>query len=221
MPSTKEYVMKLDYPCPTCDDSFDSKRAVADHHKDKHNTKITKAQVRRVRLSKEQFKTLLESIYAINRYAKKYSKSSQDCYDKGDKPKAKKNSLRKDALYALKAKLLDLIYQNSCYDDLEKHKINGDLYWLMRVDNWEFHMPQDDFTPNQDDITLGGDEPVDLSTFQSHSNQNHADKPLKSALIDIHRITGISANDFLSEVEVRLGIEKEYIGWEYISNRLP
>lgn len=216
MSTQTTHTLKLDYPCQTCDDTFKSKQAVVDHHKAAHNTKISKAQVRQVKLSKEQFNSLLESIYAINKYAKKYSGESQECYERGDKPLAKKNSLRKDALYELKAELLRLIYQNGCYDDLEKHRVDNDIYWLMRVDNWEFHSPEDALDPDEEDIGFGKDEPVDLCGFNSGREQNHSDKCLKSALLDIQRITGISANEYLPQDKVRISIEKEYIGWEYL-----
>ena len=83
---------------------------------------------------------LLESLYVVNKAAKRLADEATSAYERGDVTRSNVNSARKDALYRTKTAVLNRIV---AFDPDrvvgEYHSVNGDTWLLVTVDGWAFH----------------------------------------------------------------------------------
>lgn len=155
----------------------------------------------------------LKSLYTINKHAKKYSEQGKQNYRKGNGAAAKTNSVKKDALYTLKEKILFDLRRHAT--KINRHTIHGtDFYCLyFEAENkWSFHTPVEGF----DIGTLEIDEEDTLDDFSKDTEKEHSDMSLKDTLLYIHDRFGYSANDYLTQERVFYGHSSYFTGWAYL-----
>jgi len=203
------------YECPSCGNTFGSDRAVCDHHRDVHGERIS---TDRVKTSVKQVtqEPLLESLYNLNKHAKKYAGLAEKNYKEGKGATAKTNSVKKEALYSLKSDILERLYKTESVDEVEQHLIDEKKYWLFRIDSWTYHVPVCAVEVAQSDISKGADEPVSLDGFSKSAEKERSSRSLKSSLLHIQDVLGMSANDYLSQPKVSYGRRKYFTGWKYL-----
>lgn len=155
-------------------------------------------------------KSTLEYLYNINKHAKKYKKLGTENYRKGKKTTAKANSLKKDALYKLKEKVLQDIYEHS--DTIKKHRINNSDFYLIEFSEYSFHTPVDTL-----DIPNSRIESFEeLNNFESGSEKEKSDSTLKESLKFFKDEFGYNANNYLDQTHLSYGYERYFIGWNYL-----
>lgn len=152
----------------------------------------------------------LECLYNINKHAKKYAKLGTENYRKGKKTTAKANSLKKEALYAIKERVLDQIYD--CADTIEIHRIDGDDFYLVDFGQYSFHSPVEKLAIP--DTAVEGRK--SLEEFESGPEKEHSDKSLKASLLFFEREFELNANDFLQRTHLSYGYSSYFIGWDYL-----
>lgn len=118
----------------------------------------------------------LESIYIVNKYAKKMSEKSQRLYQRNQKGQAKVKSEKKHSLYGVKESFLRQTIP--CSSSIELHLIDGQEFICVyyKNDEWSFHNPD----PHSFPVSLDNLEPKELDDFSSSSK------------IDSSRITSVS-----------------------------
>jgi|APHM01.1.fsa_nt_gi hypothetical protein len=158
------------------------------------------------------------AIHKINKHAKKYAKLAEQNYRKGKKATAKYNSLRKDALYSLKDKSLKRLYDLEYHDYIEKHEIDGRIYYCFYIDSWSYHSPVDEWgwnRPNDWEIT----KEQEIEEFDADSDTDAQDKiSLKTALTRLQSEFGKSfnANRHLDSERVSYEYRSYFVGWDYL-----
>jgi hypothetical protein len=153
---------------------------------------------------------LLESLYAINKQAKKYGRLGDENYRKGKGATAKMNSVKKKALYGVKEAVLQRIYENA--DTLAIHEIDGNEFWFTDFGTFSFHSPLESL-----DLPYGQVEYQDtLDNFDPGEEKEHTDNTLKESLLTIESELGINANDHLEQTHVGYGASSYFAGWTYL-----
>jgi len=204
-----------EYVCPNCDDTFGQDYAVCDHHRDVHDGEISVEQVE-MDPKKVEREPLLDSLYNLNKHAKKYAQLAEENYRQNKGATAKTNSIKKDALYALKSDVLAGLYDAGSVDEVERHLINKTEYWLFRIDNWTYHAPIESIEVDHSDISKGVDTPVVLDEFDKTAKKDRSSRSLKSSLLHVQDVLGLSANDYLSQTHVAYGQRSYFAGWQYL-----
>jgi hypothetical protein len=87
---------------------------------------------------------------------------------------------------------------------------------LFRIDSWTYHVPVRAVEVAQSDISKGADEPVLLDDFSKSAEKERSSRSLKSSLLHIQDVLGMSANDYLSRMKVSYGRSKYFTGWKYL-----
>lgn len=161
---------------------------------------------------------LLEAIYNTNKHAKKYAKRADEHYHNGKKAAARRNSLKKRAIYGMKTNVLNnsLPFANH----LEEHTINGDQFVCLEfVDSdgqqWSFHQPAEKIHEPSlpDDMAI--EDRGTLEGFNSTPEKEHSDLSLKESLLTLEE-WGFNANDYLPEKYVTYGNSRYFVGWKYL-----
>lgn len=161
-------------------------------------------------MNEEQLEKTLESLYIINKHAKKYAEQGTENYRKGKKTTAKANSHKKKALYQLKEKVLIKIKDE--VEKIEIHKIDGEKYYCFFFDDFSFHCPIHSLEIDEDRVE-GTDT---LEDFEKTSEKEAVNKSLKASLKQIEDEFGLNANEFLPEKKLSYGFQRYFIGWEYL-----
>lgn len=151
-----------------------------------------------------------EALYNINKHAKRYAKKADESYRNGKKTTARKNSVRKQALYDLKSEVLSRIKPQA--DAVEVHQINGQKFYCFYFADWSFHTPLDELLVNPETI----DDEKTLSDFEKDDSKERSDMSLKAALLHLEETFDESANDHLEQKRVSYGHERYFIGWKYL-----
>lgn len=152
----------------------------------------------------------LEALYNLNKHAKKYAELADENYRKGKGATAKKNSLRKKALYAVKSAALRQTHREA--SQVEIHEINGSDYYCLYFDGWSFHTPYDELRINEERI----EDSTELEDFEKSSGKEHSDMSLKDSLLHVQEEFSLSANDFLEQDYVSYGHQSYFAGWSYL-----
>jgi hypothetical protein len=109
---------------------------------------------------------VLKSLYQLNVEAKKHAESAAEAYDTGWKEQARVHSQKKKALYSLKRAILGEFVRSGCVDEVERHEIDGRVYFCLYVDGFSFHTPQSEW----DDPSFAVVESKQLDSFDSTSD---------------------------------------------------
>lgn len=153
---------------------------------------------------------VLESLYKLNKHAKKYAELASENYEKGKKGNARANSCKKEALYAVKSEVLSEL--NKRADRVERHEINGSEFFCLYFGDWAFHTPVEDITIPDERVA----ETVELDDFEKSSEPEHTSQSLKESLLHIESEFGLNANEFLPQQFVSYGANSYFIGWKYL-----
>lgn len=156
--------------------------------------------------------TLLEALYNLNKHAKKYARLGDENYRKGKKATAKKNSVRKQALYELKRRVVEALARAGEPDRVEVHEIDGSEFYCHYVGEWSYHTPVDKWTGPTPEVAEGDE----LEDFSSSEEKERSDMSLKAALTVINNEVGLSANDYLPQERIQYGYESYFAGWSYL-----
>ena len=147
---------------------------------------------------------LLESLYVVNKAAKRFADEATSAYERGDVTRSNVNSARKDALYRTKTAVLNRIV---AFDPDrvvgEYHSVNGDTWLLITVDGWAFHQPPRAFGSDLTDrieVRNGVDEPRDVAYVRDAASKR-SDRSLEDALRGLAE-RGVDANDHLARPTV-------------------
>ena len=140
---------------------------------------------------------LFESLYVVNKYAKKFSNRSKNAYRQGQRGRAKELSNKKKALYGLKEEVLRKVQFVS--ERVAIHKIDGsEFYCLYFVDetgkNWSFHTPRHTFSL---DGQVELEEEDELNDFNKSAGIEDSDKNLSEVLKYFDEEHHINANRFV------------------------
>ena len=147
-------------------------------------------------IEKEIDSLLFESLYVVNKHAKKFSNRSKQAYRHGEKGKAKELSNKKKGLYGLKEAVLRRIQHAS--EEVAIHEIDGNefycLYFVDETDEqWSFHTPRERFSlDSQIEV-----EEEELDDFTADSTVENSNKSLREALTFFDEEHQINANRFV------------------------
>lgn len=155
---------------------------------------------------------VLESLYNINKHSKKYAELGTQNYRDGKKTTAKANSLKKDALYAVKSRVLQEIHGEA--EHIGVHVIDGGEFYYFDYGEYSFHSPKSEMCVSRVDSP----RPVELRSFSSGSEKEASDLPLKTCLQFFESELGLNANEFLSRKYLRYGHNRYFIGWKYLGD---
>jgi len=162
----------------------------------------------------------LEALYNINSHAKKYAGLADENYRKGKKASARSNSVKKNALYSVKTKLLNQYLP--FITRIERHVIDGDDFLCLYFEDddgtvWSYHQPENrvhsDWLPSDTEIVDTGK----LDDFQSTEEKEHSDMSLKESLKHLEGL-GYCANDYLEEKYVSYGRQSYFVGWKFLNS---
>ena len=134
---------------------------------------------------------LLESLYVVNKVAKRLADEATAAYDRGDITESNVRSARKDALYRTKTEVLNRI-------------VASDVWLLVTVNGWEFHQPPHAFGSDLTDriaVTNSVDEPRDVPYVRDAAVER-SDRSLEAALRTLAE-RGVDANDHLARPTIR------------------
>lgn len=157
----------------------------------------------------------LEALYAINKHAKQYAEQASENYRQKKGATAKYNSVRKDALYAVKTLTLKALLDKGTVERIERHLIDGDEFYCFYFGGWSFHQPADAWRWSPPSETANA-EPQPIDEYVSDSEKHATDMSLKASLIRLHDEYGINANDHLPQERVSYGMESYFAGWSYL-----
>lgn len=157
--------------------------------------------------------TSLESLYSVNKHAKRYAEQSIEHHRNGKKTTAKVNSTKRDALYSVKTRVISQIKQYTDYVTI--HIINDNEYYYVEFRDWGFHTPVDGIVdiPRE---RVEGREP--LPDFSKSSVNRRSSLSLKESLLHINDEFGVNANDLLPVRYLRHGSKRFFTGWVYLCN---
>lgn len=157
---------------------------------------------------------VLESLYVVNKHAKKYAEQGTENYRKGKKTTAKANSNKKKALYSLKEEVLEWIESDA--KKIELHRIDRSKYYCLFFQDFSFHIPIDQYSVDDD---LVEDDVQELEDFEKTSEKEHSNRSLKDSLLLFEDVYGLNANDFLLEKKLSWGWNRYFIGWDYLGEQ--
>ena len=188
------------YECIVCGSVHSREKDVVQHltgKNDSEHTNLTTPLEEYVNeISNNIDSELLESLYVVNKHAKKFSNRATQSYRQGRKAKAKELSNKKKALYTLKEKVLEHIQHEA--EKVSIHKIdNTDFYCFYFVDEentrWSFHCPKQSFWLD-DNITVSEEE---VGEFSKSSEVERSNKNLKHVLLFFKQEHQFNANRFV------------------------
>ncbi|WP_336328498.1 hypothetical protein [Halovenus sp. HT40] len=133
-------------------------------------------------------KEVLEHLYVINKHARKFARLGTENYRADKKAAAKRNSVKKNALYVVKGKALFRIYEQA--DDCHLHTIDGSDFWLLDFGSVSFHSPLDCLSLRFEDVT----ETDTLEDFDAGEEKIKYSHELKESLLFLKKRLGICAN---------------------------
>ncbi|MFC5278734.1 hypothetical protein ACFPM1_08210 [Halorubrum rubrum] len=143
---------------------------------------------------------LLESLYVVNKVAKRLADEATAAYDRGDVTESNVASARKDALYRTKTEVLNrIVARNPDAVAGEYHAVHGDVWLLVTVNGWEFHQPPYAFGSDLTDrieIANSAAEPRDVPYVRDASVER-SERSLEEALRGLAD-RGVDANDHLA-----------------------
>ncbi len=147
---------------------------------------------------------LLESLYVVNKAAKRLADEATAAYERGDVTRSNVTSARKDALYRTKTTVLNRIV---AFDPDrvvgEYHSVHSDTWLLVTVDGWKFHQPPRAFGSDLTDrieVQNRIDEPRDVPYVREAASPR-SDRSLEDALRRLAE-RDINANDHLARPTV-------------------
>jgi len=155
--------------------------------------------------SLEPTETIIDTLYTINKYAKKEARNGTDCYKSGEKALAKVHSVRKTALYAVKSIAVHrLVKTDPDNVTVTKHKIDDDEFWCFCFEGLaqSFHQPVEAVVSDAIDTIANSDgivESEDVAEIELESDVPDDLPDLNSALETLATDYGIDANDFLTQ----------------------
>lgn len=158
-------------------------------------------------ISAEPTEETLESLFKINKHARKYAGKAENHYHRSNHYSARRNSSKKEALYDLKGKVLSEIAENA--DEVELHRIDGKTYFCLYFEEWSFHTHLDELDKQPGDVE---GETEKLDDFSKDSDVGGLSRSLKASLIHLHDQFGFNANELLPEKHVG----DYFIGWKYL-----
>ena len=148
---------------------------------------------------------LLESLYVVNKVAKRLADEATAAYDRGDITESNVRSARKNALYRTKTEVLNrIVASDPAAVAGEYHAVNGDVWLLVTVNGWEFHQPPHAFGSDLTDriaVTNSVDEPRDVPYVRDAAVER-SDRSLEAALRTLAE-RGVDANDHLARPTIR------------------
>lgn len=159
----------------------------------------------------------LESLYNLNKHARKYAEKAESHWNVGKKATARKNSVRKQALYDLKDEVLRQLYTRGEVDRVTRHIIESDHgkrpYYCFEIGTRSFHTPIEDW-PFNTSPTVKATET--LEDFEKTSEKTESDMSLKVALLHVEREWDACANDYLEDEYIEYGRNSYFAGWTYL-----
>ncbi len=155
----------------------------------------------------------LETLYNINKHARRYAELATKNYKEGKKTTAKANSNKKKALYAVKRDLLERLQPAA--DRVELHVIDDRNFYCLYFDDWSFHSPTNEFTLTQNCVTTE----KELNEFTKTTDKQRSDKSLKQCLLYIEDQFGLNPNEYLPTKYLRYGSKRHFIGWPYLGSK--
>ena len=170
--------------------------------------------------------TTLEAVYNLNKHAKKYARLADENYQAGKGATAKSNSVKKNALYAVKSRAVNrfLLDGTDALAAVERHEINGDPFLCLDFGDengtvWSFHQPEDEVNDGRfpDRIDVTERDSSDFADFESGEEKEHSELSLKASLLHLEAC-GISANDYLEQTHVSYGRNSHFVGWQYLGD---
>jgi hypothetical protein len=157
----------------------------------------------------------LEAVYNINKHAKKYAELADENYQKGKGATAKRNSIKKTALYRLKSEVVRRIYDRGDVEHIEKHSIDGSGFLCFFIGEWSFHVPVDSWDGGDVSDEIDGDT-RELDDFEKTAEKENSDRSLKASLLHLKDELGVNANDYLPQEKVQYGASSYFAGWKYL-----
>jgi hypothetical protein len=162
---------------------------------------------------------LLESLYVVNKVAKRFADEATAAYDRGDVTESNVRSARKDALYRTKTAVLSRIVAHEGSDVTgEYHAINGDVWLFLAVGDWRFHQPPRAIGSDlADEVDVANDpaEPID-APYERDASVERSDRSLEDALTRLAD-AGVNANDHLARPTVTTGDDRIVdVRWSYL-----
>jgi hypothetical protein len=159
----------------------------------------------------------LESLYVLNKQAKKYRDKASNSYHAGKKATARKNSCRKGAMYGVKERVLRKIHQQAI--EIRLHEINGDDFYCLYFKDkegqrWSFHAPTSKLDIDENRV----EGKAELDDFKSDSEKEATSRSLKDSLLYIESEFGLNANNYLDDKYVDYGRNSYFIGWKYLGD---
>jgi len=147
---------------------------------------------------------LLESLYVVNKVAKRFADEATAAYDRGDVAESNVRSARKDALYRTKTAVLSrIVAHEESRVTGEYHAINGDVWLFLAVRGWHFHQPRRAIgaaLADEVDVANAPDEPID-APYERDASVERSDRSLEDALARLAE-AGVNANDHLARPTV-------------------
>jgi hypothetical protein len=143
---------------------------------------------------------LLESLYVVNKAAKRLADEATAAYERGDVTESNVQSARKDALYRTKTRVLNrIVAGDPSAVSGEYHAVHGDVWLLVDVRGWTFHQPPRAFGSDLTDrieTTNTEAEPRSVP-YVRDPTATRSDRSLVEALSDL-AARGVDANDHLA-----------------------
>lgn len=201
--------------CTECDTKKPNASRVVDHAQGAHELELDESEVPRSTTTVRDANRLFESMYVVNKQAKKYAQKAQEHWNKGKKTPARKNSLRKKALYTLKRELVEGLAAAGEAERVTVHQIDGSDFFCHTFaadEEWSFHTPVNDWEGEPPDPS---DRKV-LSEFDKTEEKERSNRSLKSSLKTLQSEVDLSANEYLEEEYLSWGWESYFIGWKYL-----
>lgn len=194
--------------CPKCNEQFTRQSQQRKQYWYKHhNSKIYDAHTTKTVPRTDT----LDYLYNINKHAKKYKKLGTENYRKGKKTTAKANSLKKEALYEIKEKVLQQIYHHA--KTLSVHIISGNKFYFIDFGKYSFHSPIETLSIPQSEI----EGTKTLKNFHSGSAKEKSNASLKQSLKFFNQTFNENANNHLTQTHLSYGHQSYFIGWEYLT----
>lgn len=157
----------------------------------------------------------LESIYVVNKHARKYARKAHEHYESDRHAPATRNSARKEALYALKGRVLSEISSKS--ERIERHEIDEREYLCLYIEGFSFHALPDEIEVDSAEV---GEEVEKLEDFQKGEQKKGTSRSLKASLLHLQKEFGVSANDLLPKRSASYAHRESFNGWDYLKEGL-
>ena len=119
----------------------------------------------------------LDALHRVNLHAGKYAEKARSHYP-GNKPAARRNSVKKKALYQLKTTILSKLVRRGIAEATECHEIDGrDYYAISVAGEQSFHSPVDSWSGPSLDVDPNRDK-RELTQFDKSSETDEAARPV-------------------------------------------